>query len=273
VLDLRVFILTHPASSWDVEEIVKDTLAAFSGVQGQIEVEVFSNTVIEAEPLTSYAYLKSALFAQQIIGSDRLKRHFSMCTLSWHIRQVIANLSSLAKLVLKDYRNKVRAESHRAAVISAGHLSMWQKAALKPSKLYLFLEDDVTIVNPKMLAEVTKSLLDLTRTDSLFVCDTSHSFTLDNLGIDRRSSRPAGSADSSLRIFDFPFTNTLAATFFSRELLEAVLLKSFSLDGLNGLGADLDLSRIMLNISPLPTGCMSQEPAFRQQSQFKSQRI
>lgn len=273
MVDLRIFVMTHPTSSWDVQKIVNDCRSAFSGTQEQIKVEIFSNTVTENSPLSTYGYLKSALIAQLIIGSDRLKRDFSVHTLSWHIRQVGAHFLSLAKLVHKEHRNGVDAESKRAAVIAAGHLAMWQKAALEPSKLYLFLEDDVNLTNPKALADVTKSLLEITKTDSLLVCDASHSFTLHELGIDRFSSRSDDSEASSIVIFDFPLTNTLAATFMSRELLEVVLLKAFSAYGLRGLGVDLDLLRLMVEMSPLPTGCMTQEPVFRQQSQYKSQRI
>jgi hypothetical protein len=273
MLDLKVMILTHSASSWDVQKIVNDCRAAFEERQELIDVEVFSNPVIETRPLSNPRYLMSALSAQWVIGSDRLKRHFSISTFSWHIRQLGAYIFSLAKLAQKSHRIKVRVESRRQSIIAGGHELMWQKALLEPSKLYLFLEDDVTLLDREALPEATQALLEMTMFDSLVICDASHSFQLKSLGFGSLAGNSDATQSLPLRFFDFPFTNTLAATFMPRDLLEKLQLILDSGGGLKGLAADADLPRLLVQMVPTPKGCLTQRPVFMQQSEFRSQRI
>jgi hypothetical protein len=150
---------------------------------------------------------------------------------------------------------------------------MWRRALLEPSKLYLFLEDDVSLVNPGLLPEVTQALLDLSMLDSLVICDVSNSFQLESLGIGSLGETTDAPQSSLLRYLDFPFTNTLAATYMSRGLLEKLELALDSEGGLKGLGADADLARLLVQMSSTPKGCLSQQPMFMQQSEFRSQRI
>jgi hypothetical protein len=273
MVDLKIWILTYPASKWDVDKLANDCRNAFSEERDLIDVEVFSNPTNDSSPLTNFDYLFAALSAQLIIGSDRLKRNFSISVLNWHLRQLGAYLASLVLLAIKKHRIKVSDESRRAAVIASGHELMWRKALLEPSKLYLFLEDDVVICEPKKLVEVTQALLELDAQDLDLVCDCSHSFSLSELGVEPPERDLGALQAQHLRVFDFPFTNSLASTYMSRRVLESIFKNPSSTQAMSGLGADLELAKILVQAKPAPHGCITQQRIFRQQSDYRSQRI
>lgn len=273
MLDLKIFILTHPKSQWDVKRLVTDCQAVFAGQEIRASIEVFLNPVQAPPALSPAGYILSSISAQIAIGFDRLNRYFSLITLWWLIRQIGALVLSFASLAVKKHRGKVRAEAIRASLIASGHTLMWQKAMQDSSSIYLFLEDDVTLTNPKMLMEVVRALLKLEADNQSFICDCSHSFSLSSLGIDPRSAEAGKLTSWPVTLFEFTFTNTLAATFVSREVLERIGSQDFRLDALKAIGIDQDLSRALIQSGPQTRGCISLEPIFEQHSAFRAKRI
>lgn len=272
VLDLRIWVLTHPASVWDAASIETDCLNAFAGDNISLEVKVFSNPQGEDRPLSPLIYLVSALVAQWRVGNARLAGNFSAVSLWWHIRQLVGLLASLGRLVSPNHMRQVGVESLRAFRIAKGHSLMWQAALKEPAKLHLFLEDDVFLSNPEELVRLTKSLLSNKSLPSQLICDCSHSYTLREIGIDPKSSIGNQSV-AELECYKFPFTNTLAASFVSPELLN--LTVTALLDGQvgRGLGIDLDLMQLWSHHESKVVGSTSSNQVFQQQSGFRNQKI
>jgi len=272
VLDLRIWVLTHPASVWDAASIETDCLNAFAGQDISVAVKVFSNPQGEDQPLSPLKYLASALVAQWRVGGARLAGNFSVLSLWWHIRQLGGLLASLGRLVSPNHIRRVRVESLRAFRIAKGHSLMWQCALNESAKLHLLLEDDVFLSSPDELVRLTKSFLNNKSLPSKFICDCSHSYTLSEIGIDPKGSIGNQSA-AEFESYKFPFTNTLAASFVSPELLN--LSATASLDGRvgRGLGIDLDLMQLWSRREFNVVGCSSANPVFQQQSGFRNQKI
>jgi hypothetical protein len=150
---------------------------------------------------------------------------------------------------------------------------MWKQASLESSRLHLFLEDDVKLVDKKQLLGLTKALLKFGTEHPQFICDCSHSYSLEEIGVDRRFGN---SNEKSLEImdsFDFPFTNTLAANFVSPELLNRTVLAMVDRHAINGLGIDLDLAHLWITGGFEAKGCISAYPIFQQQSGFRNQKL
>jgi hypothetical protein len=271
--DLSIWILTHKHSDWDVGSIEKDCLSAFADQELSVQVRSCMNPDLNGKPMPAADYLISALKTQFVVGNSRLAKHFSISTLWWQLRQLIGLGVSVLKLISQKHVNKVALESSRASRISAGHISMWKQASLGSSRLHLFLEDDVKLVDKKQLQELTNALLNFGTKHSQFICDCSHSYSLEEIGVDRRF---ANSREKSLEImdsYDFPFTNTLAANFVSPELLNRTVSAVADRQGTDGLGIDLDLLYLWTAGGFNSKGCISTHPIFQQQSGFRNQKL
>jgi hypothetical protein len=272
VLDLRIGILTHPASKWDAERIERDCLAALAGENLSIQVRVFSNPQAHEPGLTPVRYLAAALAAQWRVGNVRLGKHFSLLTLSWHVRQLVGLFGSLVRLVLPAYRDRVSTECIRAARISQGHCAMWAEASQESARLHLFLEDDVILASPEALVKFAQSLLEREARPSQFIGECSHSYSLREIGVDHKSAIGNQQAQG-FEFYNFPFTNTLAASFVSPELLS--LTVAAFLDGRvgRGLGIDLELMQLWSRREFKAASCIATNQVFLQQSGFRSQKI
>lgn len=271
MVDLRIWILTHAASTWDVGSLQKECLAAFSDEDLAVEVCVQSNTHLGEDALSAQRYISAAIFAQWQAGNARLSKNFSFLTLKWHLRQLAGLSAAYVRLVSRKHRTRVAAESVRASRIAMGHARMWQQASQIPARLNLFLEDDVRLTDPQRLAELTKSLLKFGNTDQ-FICDCSHSYSLSELGIEVRKAiaqlEPAG-----VQRFDFPFTNTLAANFASSKLVEKTADALANGQYCKGLGIDLELMHLWSVGGFNAYGMVAPAPIFQQQSGFRIQKI
>ncbi len=272
MLDLRICVLTHPASVWDVKVIERECLTAFAGHNLSVETRVFSNHPGSDKSLSPFRYLGTALAAQLRIGSFRLAKEFSLPTLWWQIRQVVGLLTSLARLVSPHHRRRVRAESARAFRIANGHSSMWRWAVKEPARLHLFLEDDVTLASPEELVRLTKSLLEGNSLSTQYVCDASHSYSLREIGVDPKRSVGNQPSDE-LRSYNFPFTNTLAASFLSPELLRLTVTAVLDRRVGRDLGINLDVMQLWSRTEFKVAGCIAMNQVFQQQSGFRSQKI
>ena len=273
MLDLCVWILTHKHSDWDVRRIETDCLSVFADDVMSVQVRRFPNPNLIGNPMSAADYLMSALKTQFIVGNSRLRQHFSTATLLWQLRQLMGLSVSVLKLISQKHVNKLTIESSRASRISAGHVAMWKQASLESSRLHLFLEDDVKLVDKKQLLGLTKALLKFGTEHPQFICDCSHSYSLEEIGVDRRFGN---SNEKSLEImdsFDFPFTNTLAANFVSPELLNRTVLAMVDRHAINGLGIDLDLAHLWITGGFEAKGCISAYPIFQQQSGFRNQKL
>lgn len=271
MVDLRVWILTHPASTWDVGVLNRDCLAAFAGQKLSVEVRVFSNSHLGEDALPAFRYIGAAIMAQWQAGNARLAKHLSALTLLWHLRQLAGLSASFVRLISSQHRVKVSSESARAARIAAGHVQMWQQASRDSAQLNLFLEDDVILKDPARLVELTKALLQKSKTEQ-FICDCSHSYSLSELGVDVKLA----SADlkaAGVQSFDFAFTNTLAANFVSSTLVQLTAAELRAGNCGKGLGIDLDLMRLWSVGSFKAVGMVSSKPLFEQQSGFRIQKI
>lgn len=271
MVDLRIWILTHPASTWDVEALKKDCLTAFVGEDLVVEVCVQSNTHPGEEALPARRYISQAVVAQWHVGNNRLAKSFSILTLMWHLRQLAGLVTSLMRLISRKHREKVTAESVRAARIAKGHAQMWQRASTDPAKLNLFLEDDVILKEPKLLAQLTKSLQKIGKTDQ-FICDCSHSYSMSELGIDVKHASVDPNR-TGLQRFDFPYTNTLAANFASPALVQLTAQALAGGRSGKGLGIDLDLMHLWSVGGFEVHGMAARVPIFEQQSGFRIQKI
>lgn len=271
MVDLRIWILTHPASSWDVDSLKQDCLAAFSCEDLLVDVSVHSNTHHGQDALHPWAYIFEALAAQWQVGKARLATSFSLVSLMWHLRQLAGLATSFVRLASSKHRKKVAAESVRAARIAKGHAHLWQQASRYPAQLNLFLEDDVTLKDSALLVQLAKSLLKIAETDR-FICDCSHSYSMFELGLDVRNAssdrHPAGVAK-----FDFAFTNTLASNFASPSLVQLTADAIAEGNCGTGLGMDLDLMRLWASASLKAYGMASSVRIFEQQSGFRIQKI
>ena len=273
MLDLRIWILTHPSSVWDVQQIEKDCTSALEGQNLSFEVRIVSNPASDENAMSAAEYLRTAIVAQVIVGLGRLVKNFSITTLIWQLRQLAGLSLSVVKLLSPKHRSIVALESARAHRISRGHISMWLQAASVPSRLHLFLEDDARLVDAKGFVELSKYLLVFGAEQPQFICDCSHSYSLKEIGVDASFANPGAAPRKIMDSFDFPFTNTLAASFVSPELLDRTLRVVSTEQGSKGLGIDLDLLRLWTGRSFNPQGCISSQPIFKQQSGFRSQKI
>lgn len=271
MVDLRVWILTHPASTWDVEVLKNDCFAAFSGQSLSVEVRVLSNDHPSEDPLPANRYIAAAMAAQWQVGNARLAKRLSALTLIWHMRQLAGLSASFLRLITSQHRVRVSAESARAARIAAGHAQMWQQASQEPAQLNLFLEDDVILKDPERVVELTKGLLKMGNTEQ-FICDCSHSYSLSELGVDVKFAN-ADLKVAGVQSFDFAFTNTLAANFVSSTLVQLTAAELTAGSSGKGLGIDLDLMRLWSVDSFKAVGMVSTKPLFEQQSGFRIQKI
>lgn len=268
MIDLRIWILTHPASDWDAAALRSDCISALADQDLAVQVRVFLGDQGKSTFLSPSRYLFSALVATWKVGFVRLARAWSPTTLWWLIRQTLALLVSTTRLASIKHRGRVKAESVRASRIAASHSSLWKQAALEPAKLHLFLEDDVVLANPKGLAQATLSLLGNQASYPLFICDVSHSFSLKELGIEGSIATPNPNAPA-LESLNFPFTNTLAANFVSPELVK-LTARAFQEERVGGgLGVDLDLMRLWSENSSRIVGYYTSDAIFSQNSNFR----
>lgn len=270
MLDLRIWILTHPQSRWDAEFIQRECLAAFTGQDLAVEVSTFFNMHPAKKSLTAFEYLSSAFQAQLKVGNFRLAKRYSKLTLVWHLRQLLGLGKSIIKLISVSHRLKVKSEASRAAQVSIGHMQMWELASKDSAKLHLFLEDDVVLIRPESLVSITRLLSELSSSYTNLICDVSHSYPLGDLGIHSKFLEKIG---NEVKIFDFPFTNTLAASFLSPSLLELTVAAIHEGRVGGGLGIDLDLAYLWSKLNLRAFGCESAEQIFRQRSDYKSQKI
>lgn len=273
MFDLSIWILTHKNSNWDARLLEKECLSVFHDQDLLVQVRRITNQNQNRASMSAYSYLLAAMKAQFAVGNARLAKHFSFSTAAWHIRQLAGFGFSMLKLVNQKHHKKVTLESSRASKISAGHTSMWRQASLESSRLHLFLEDDVKLVNASRLLELTKTLLNFGTTNTEFICDCTHSYSLEEIGVDIKFSNLNENLAGFIQSFDFPFTNTLAANFLSPELLSHTVSALDQRRGRFGLGIDLDLLYLWRTQGINCKGCISAYPIFQQQSGFRDQKL
>lgn len=134
MVDLRVWNLTHAASTWDVEVLKNDCLAAFAGQSLSVEVRALSNAHPGEDDLPAVRYIGAAMASQWRVGNALLAKGLSALALIWHLRQLAGLSASFARLISSQHRVKVSAESARAARIAAAEPLFMQQSGFRIQK-------------------------------------------------------------------------------------------------------------------------------------------
>jgi hypothetical protein len=272
MIDLAVGVLTYQGSKWDAVALRNKLSGVLSksGISSQVLV-FYNQDEFSLKPLTPLQYLRRVVQIHNRIFAARIQRAATYRVFFWFLRQQGATLISMLKLLSSKHRVKISTEATRASRISGGHHELLKALSKIDAKLFLILEDDVDFdpqAGPTSL--IWTSLLQLDPIKNGFSCELSASFSFKELGVDDGHRDRAG---SELRRHTYTFTNTLAATVVSLNLLKLTLAELSREHRSARVQFDYELSYVWSGERCKAISYSALKPLFWQRSDFKSIKV